>query len=94
MKDVIRIDEDGRVIVNEKCSYRKLDLTRRPMSDVVREFALFMRSVHDYALEPNLNPILKGEMVVKALSFKEWLEQDMDDIFEQSRQNKDYKLDQ
>lgn len=93
MKDKIRIDEDGRIIVNECCTYRKLDLTRRDMSDIVREFAIFMRCVHDYALEKDLNPMLKGSLVVKALSFKEWLEQDMDDIFEQSKKYKDPNLD-
>lgn len=93
MKDKIRIDEDGSVVVNECCRYRKLDLSHRDMGDIVREFAMFMRFVHDYALEKDLNPMLKGSLVVKALSFKEFLEQDMDDIFEQSRKYKDPNLD-
>lgn len=85
MKDVMRIDEDGRIIVNEKCSYRALDLERRDMGDVVREFALFMRAVHERAQEKDLHPIMKGELVVKAYSFRKWLEKDMDDILEQAR---------
>ena len=85
MKDTIRIDDDGRVIVNERCSYRKLDLNRRDMGDVVREFAIFMKAVHLRAQEKELHPILKGELVVKALSFREWLEQDMDDILAQAK---------
>ena len=85
MKDTIRIDDGGRVIVNERCSYRKLDLNRRDMGDVVREFAIFMKAVHLRAQEKDLDPILKGELVVKALSFREWLEQDMDDILYQAK---------
>lgn len=88
MKDKIVIDEDGRIIVNEQCSYRALDLERRDLADVVREFALFMRAVNDRAQEKELHPILKGELVVKALSFRKWLEKDMDDILEQARKYK------
>ena len=89
MKDTIRIDDGGRVIVNEKCSYRKTELNRRSMNDVIREFNFFLQQLEDYAQQKDLDPILKGSMVVKALSFREWLEQDMDDIMEQARKYKD-----